>query len=152
MVENEIDRDTLTFTDEDIAIGPVLGPEYRASQRFVEGVMASYREEHLEPLLKMISDAVADKLWDTARDWLLADTETNAAGAIRYMVEQTVEALLTGKQWAMERYPYADYSKGEEIRAAVAKHGGDELLMRRIADLEAEIAKRDETIRFLRDR
>ena len=56
------------------------------------------------------------------------------------------EALLTGKEWSMQRYPYADYTKGEEIRKAVAKHGSDTLLMARIADLEAELAKAKETI------
>jgi len=140
----------LTFTDEDIAIGPVLGPEYRASQRFAEGVMADFQEEHLQPIIKMVADQVQDKLWDVARDWLLQDTETNVQGAVRDMVNQTVDALLTGKEWAMQRYPYADYSRGEEIRKAVAKHGGDELLMRRIADLEAEVAKQKETIDWLR--
>ena len=140
----------LTFTDEDIAIGPVLGPEYRASQRFAEGVMADFQEEHLQPIIKMVADQVQDKLWDVARDWLLQDTETNVQGAVRDMVNQTVHALLTGNEWAMQRYPYADYSRGEEIRKAVAKHGGDELLMRRIADLEAEVAKQKETIDWLR--
>lgn len=142
--------ESLTFTDEDIAIGPVLGPEYRASQRFAEGVMVGFEAEHLQPIIKSMVDQMTDKMWDVARDWLLQDTETNVAGAVRDMVEQTVTALLSGKQWAMDRYPYANYSKGEEIRKAVAAHGGDELLMRRIADLEAEIAKRDETIRWLR--
>ena len=140
----------LTFTDNDIAIGPVLGPEYRASARFAEGVMKDFQENDLQPIIKMVADQVQDKLWDAARDWLLSDTEVNVAGAVRDMVKQTIDALLTGKEWAMRRYPYADYSRGEEIRAAVAKHGGDELLMRRIADLEAIIAKRDETISYLR--
>ena len=140
----------LTFTADDIAISPILGPEYRASQRFAEGIMRDFRNEDLEPFIKSFVDQVQDKLWDTCRDWLLDDTETNVAGAVRDMVEQTVNALLTGKEWAMSRYPYADYSKGEEIRAAVAKHGGDKLLMDRIADLEATIAKRDEIIEFLR--
>ena len=140
----------LTFTDEDIALGPVLGPEYRASQRFAEGVMKGFQDEHLQPLMKIIADEVQDKLWDVARDWLLQDTETNVHGAVRSMVEQTINALLTGKEWAMQRYPYADYSKGEEIRKAVAVHGGDELLMRRIADLETEVAKKEETIQWLR--
>ena len=117
-----------TFTDEDIALGPVLGPEYRASQRFAEGVMKGFQDEHLQPLMKIIADEVQDKLWD--------------------MVEQTINALLTGKEWAMQRYPYADYSKGEEIRKAVAVHGGDELLMRRITDLETEVAKKEETIQW----
>lgn len=142
--------DDLAFTDDDIAIGPVLGPEYRASQRFAEGVMKDFQEEHLEPIIKMIADQVQDKLWDTARDWLLQDTETNVHNAVRYMVEQTIEALLTGKEWAMQRYPYADYTKGEEIRKAVAKHGSDTLLMARIADLEAELTKAEETINWLR--
>lgn len=140
----------LTFTNEDIATGPVLGPEYRASQRFAEGVMKGFQDEHLQPLMKIIADEVQDKLWDVARDWLLQDTETNVHGAVRDMVEQTINALLTGKEWAMQRYPYADYTKGEEIRKAVAVHGGDELLMRRIADLEAEVAKKEETIQWLR--
>ena len=140
----------LTFTDEDIAIGPVLGPEYRASQRFAEGVMADFQEEHLQPIIKMVADQVQDKLWDVARDWLLQDTETNVQGAVRDMVNQTIDALLTGKEWAMQRYPYADYTRGEEIRKAVAKHGADDLLMARIADLEAEIAKQKETIDWLR--
>lgn len=140
----------LTFTDEDIAIGPVLGPEYRASQRFAEGVMKGFQDEHLQPLMKIIADEVQDKLWDVARDWLLQDTETNVHGAVRDMVNQTIDALLTGKEWAMQRYPYADYTRGEEIRKAVAKHGADDLLMARIADLEAEIAKQKETIDWLR--
>lgn len=140
----------LTFTDDDISVGPVLGPEYRASQRFVEGVMADFQEEHLEPIIKSVVDQMQDKLWDSARDWLLQDTETNVAGAVRDMVEQTIVALLTGKEWAIARYPYADYSKGEDIRKAVAKHGGDELLMRRIADLEAELVKKEETIQWMR--
>lgn len=142
--------DICTFTDEDIAIGPVLGPEYRASQRFAEGVMKDFQDEHLQPLMKTIADEVQDKLWDVARDWLLQDTETNVHGAVREMVNQTVDALLTGKEWAMQRYPYADYTRGEEIRRAVAKHGADPLLMARIADLEAEIAKQKETIDWLR--
>lgn len=140
----------LTFTEKDIAIGPVLGPEYRASQRFAEGVMDNFKEEHLQPIVKMVVDEMQDRLWDVARDWLLQDTETNVHGAVRDMVNQTVDALLTGKEWAMQRYPYADYNRGEEIRKAVAKHGGDELLMRRIADLEAEIVKQKETIDWLR--
>ena len=140
----------LTFTDTDISISQVFGPEYRASQRFAEGVMKGYREEHLEPLIKMVTDHVQDKLWDVARDWLLADTETNVAGAVRDMVNQTVDALLTGEEWAMKRYPFADYSRGKEIRKAVAQHGSDKLLMMRIADLEAELAKKEEMIQWMR--
>lgn len=139
-----------TFTDEDIAVGPVLGPEYGASNRLAEAMMEKFSTEHLKPLVDKVADEFRDKLWSDVTDWLLADTEQNVAGAIRHMVEQTITALLTGKEWAMQRYPYADYCKGEEIRAAVAKHGGDTLLARRVADLEAEIKKCRETIGYLR--
>jgi hypothetical protein len=143
-------HDTLAFTDDDIAVGPVLGPEYRASLRWSEAVTANLDPDQIKPIITKAADDLIDAIWTATVDHLLADTEHNAAGAVRHMVEQTIEALLTGKEWAMKRYPYADYSKGEDIRAAVAKHGGDELLMRRIADLEAELAKKEETIQWLR--
>lgn len=140
----------LTFTDDDIAVGPVLGPEYRASQRWAEALAQKLDPEAIKPIIDKACDDLRDAIWTATTDWLVDDCENNSAGAVRHMVEQTVEALLTGKEWAMNRYPYADYSKGEEVRAAVAKHGGDELLMRRIADLEATLAERDKTIRFMR--
>lgn len=140
----------LTFTDDDIAVGPVLGPEYRASLRWSEAVTATLDPEQIKPIIDKAADDLRDAIWTATVDHLLSDTEHNAAGAVRYMVEQTIQALLTGREWAMQRYPYADYAKGEEIRAAVAKHGGAKLLMRRIADLEAELAKKEETIQWMR--
>lgn len=140
----------LTFTDDDIAVGPVLGPEYRASHRLSEAMLAKFDAEHLKPLVDKVAEEFRDKLWDDVREWLLVDTEQNVAGAVRDMVEQTINALLTGKEWAMQRYPYADYAKGEDIRKAVAKHGSDALLGARINDLEAEIAKQKQTIEWLR--
>lgn len=145
-------QELTTFTDDDIEIGPVLGPEYRASNRLAEAMMAKFDVEHLKPLVDKVADEFRDKLWSDVVDWLVSDTEHNVAGAVRYMVEQTVQALLTGKEWAMQRYPYADYTKGEEIRKAVCQHGGDTLLERRIADLEKTLAERDRTIEFMRGR
>lgn len=139
----------LTFTDDDIAVGPVLGPEYRASLRWSEAVTATLDPELIKPIIDKAADDLRDAIWTATVDHLLSDTERNAAGGVRYMVEQTVQALLTGKEWAMQRYPFADYARGEEIRAAVAKHGGDKLLMRRIAELEAELAKKEETIQWM---
>ena len=140
----------VAFTDDDISVGPVLGPEYRASLRMAEAMLAKFDAEHLKPLVDKVADEFRDKLWDDVREYLLMDTEQNVSGAVRDMVEQTVQALLTGKEWAMKHYPYADYSKGKDIREAVAAHGSDELLMKRIADLEAELAKKEETIQWLR--
>jgi uncharacterized small protein (DUF1192 family) len=41
----------------------------------------------------------------------------------------------------MSRYPLSTRYDAVEVRAAVAKHGGEPLLMARIADLEGEIAR-----------
>lgn len=140
------------FTDTDTTsqYAASLGPEYFASNRLAEAMIAKFDAEHLKPLVDKVADEFRDKLWTDVVDWLLDDTEQNVGAAVRHMVEQTVQALLSGKEWAMQRYPYADYSKGEEIRAAVAKHGGDTLLARRVADLEAENIKLRETIEWMR--
>lgn len=138
------------FTEDDIAIGPTLGPQYRASNRLAEAMLEKFEAEHLKPLVEKVADEFRERLWDDVLNYLLSDTEQNVAGAIRHMVGQTVEALLTGKQWAMNSYPYADYSKGREIREAVCKHGGETLMAKRVADLEEELARKEETIRFLR--
>lgn len=140
------------FWDEDTEspYAASLGPEYHASNRFAEAMIAKFDTEHLQPLVDKVADEFRDKLWGDVADWLLADTEQNVSGAIRHMVEQTVQALLTGKEWAMQRYPYADYSKGKDIREAVAKHGGETLLERRVADLEQELAEAKKTIEYLR--
>lgn len=138
------------FTERDLEAPPILGPEYFASNRLAEAMIAKFDAEHLKPLVEKIADEFRDKLWSDVTDWLLADTEQNVAGAVRDMVGQTIDALLTGKQWAMDRYPYADYSRGEEIRKAVAKHGSDEIMSRRIVELQAELAKANERIEAMR--
>lgn len=147
---NEAIEALVRFTEDDEAISPVLGPEYKASNRLAEAMFAKFDAEHLKPLIDKAADEFRDKLWDDVRDWCLQDAELNVAGAIRDMVEQTVTALLTGKQWAMQRYPYADYSKGEEIREAVAKHAGDTLLAKRVAELEEKIERQKQVIEHMR--
>lgn len=147
---NDLDLCQFTETDTSHQYTASLGPEYFASNRLAEAMIAKFDAEHLKPLVDKVADEFRDKLWSDVTDWLLSDTEQNVAGGVRYMVEQTVQALLSGKEWAMQRYPYADYSKGEEIRAAVAKHGGDTLLARRVADLEAENVRLSETIERMR--
>lgn len=141
----------ITFTDDDEEIGPVLGPEYRASARLAQAMLAKFEADHMKPLVDKVADEFREKLWDDVRDWLLADAELNVHGAVRDMVEQTIVALLTGKQWAMERYPFADWEKGKSIRQAIFDHVGADLVDRRVADLEAELARAHETIKMLRD-
>ena len=81
---------------------------------------------------------------------ILDDAESNVAANVHDMVNQTIMALLTGEEWAMKLYPFADYGNGESVRKAVAKHGSDPLLLARIADLEKEVAQLKETIAWLR--
>lgn len=66
------------------------------------------------------------------------------------MCERTVRALLTGEEWAMKQYPLSKYHDGEAVRAAVAKHGGEPLLMMRIAELEATVKRLEDIQRTLR--
>lgn len=145
------------FTDQDIEFAykhPVLGPEYSAARSFMERFMTGWQDEHLKPLAdaitKEVTDRIREKVWDDFRDYLLMDTETNAAGAIREMVEGTVRALLSGEKWALERYPFTNRYDGEKIRAAIAAHIPDEIAKARIVDLEKEVARLRESLEWAR--
>jgi hypothetical protein len=87
-------------------------------------------------------------VYEYAEDWMRDDMENNLRLYMSDMVERTVKALLTGEEWAMRQYPLSQYHDGEKIREAVAKHGGDVLLMARIADLEKEVARLTESLKW----
>jgi len=137
----------MIFTDDDMKEAeshPILGPEYFASRRFMERFMAGWENEHLQPLADTItstvSEMIREKVWDDFRDWLLIDTETNAHGAMRDMVRRSVQALLSGEEWALKLYPLASDYQTEKVRAEIAKLIPDEIAKARIADLEKELA------------
>ena len=145
------------FTDEDIAFGeshPVLGPEYSAARSFMDRFSESFRDEHLQPMsdeiVKIITDKIREKVWDDFRDYLISDTEQNAAGAIRSMVNDTVKALLSGNRWALERYPLAARYDAEGVRKAIASHIPDEIAKARIADLEKQVADLEQSLEWAR--
>jgi hypothetical protein len=142
------------FTTEDLeksAHYGSLGPAYFAARRAAESLMGENPSP--EPL-KKVADKMADELKTAVYEYfeahLLSDLESNLQHHIERMVDATVEALLNGNEWAMKRYPLAPYGRGEEIRAAVAKHGGDELQQKRIADLEKEVARLRESLEWAR--
>jgi len=126
--------DAPIFTEEDIEFGentPILGPEYSAARRFMEGFAESFREEHLQPftdeIVKTITDKIREKVWEDFNDYLLMDTEYNAANAIRSMVNDTVKALLSGEKWAMETLPTGGAircrkGQGGDCRAHPGRH------------------------------
>ena len=151
------ETDDPIFTDDDIEFAyasPTLGPEYSAARSFMDRFMAGWEDEHLKPLAdsiaKEVTERIREKVWDDFRDYLLMDTEYNAAGAIRQMVNDTVKALLSGEKWAMQRYPLAARYDAEKVRETIARHIPDELAAARIADLEAELKRAREALEWAR--
>lgn len=139
------------FTDAEIDFGaqnPVLGPAYLAARGIAEKFMAPFEAEHFEPLITKFADTFRAQLWTELETFLLSDIESNLQGSLWRMVDGTINALLTGEQWALNRYAMAQarYGDAEKVRAAVAKHLGDELARARIADLESQLADARDTI------
>ena len=112
--------------------------------------MAKFSDEQFKPLIDAFTDQFRDKLWDSVKDCMLSDVEMNMQIEVCGMVEGTIRALLTGEEWAMKRYPFCDYRDGNKIRAKIAEHVGDEIAKRRIADLEKEVKRLEESLRFAR--
>ena len=129
-----------------------LGPAYFAARRAAAALMANADTSPFQDVAKKAADDVRGQVYDYIEHYILSDLECNIQGHVTRMVDDTVCALLTGQAWAMERYPYYAYSRGEEVRAAVAKHGGEKLLMARISDLEKEIERLRESLRWAQER
>jgi hypothetical protein len=139
------------FTKEELEFGSqyeALGPEYLGASKAAEEFMAKFEAEQFKPLVDKFIDEFRDRLWSDVNDFLIADTESNLHSAVRRMVEGTVQALLTGEEWAMQRYPYCDYRDGPKIRERIAGHSGDEIARQRIIDLEREVARQRELLRY----
>lgn len=144
---------TLGLTPDDITEAesyPVLGAAYFSARRASEVLFAGATDDPYKQVVDKTVKLLQDGLYEYVEGFILSDLERNVAGRVRAMVDDTVNALLTGEAWAMERYPYAAYQDGEKVRAAVAKHGGDVLLMQRIADLEKAIARLREQLEWSR--
>jgi hypothetical protein len=127
------------ITEEDItemANFPTLGPGWAASRRVAEKILGDWSEDGFKKIIDKTVYEIGARLWDDVRNSLQDDMESNIAGYIRAMVDETVNALLTGQTWAMERYPLSQLYQGDVIRAAIASHIPVELLDARIADLE----------------
>ena len=131
----------------------VLGPAYFDARAVAERVMAKFDDGHFKSLIDAIVEKIRDKLWDDVRGWLLSDTEINLQGDIVRMVDCSVNGLLGGAGWALQKYALAErYNQGVEIRKAIAKHIPAELQDARIADLEAEIVMLKRDIAIYRNR
>ena len=145
--------DTPLITDEDIAEmapHPTLGPGWSASRRIADRVMTDWQNDAIKPLIDEAVKQIGYRLWEDVQDSLQNDMEHDIAGHIRRMVDETVQALLTGKPWALERYALAGNYNGDEVRAAIAKHIPAELQAKRITDLEDENKRLSEQLELMR--
>lgn len=135
---------------------PVLGAEYFDACAVAERFMAYWHEEHAEKLaeaiMKPILDLVHERVWDSFRDFLLSDTEQNIQSEMRRMVENTVSALIGGQKWANVKYIETSFVDGQKVRETLAKIHSDPIKDGRIADLEKEVARLKDDLRFYRDR
>lgn len=145
------------FTEQDHRFAEThsnLGAEYEAARKASERFLRHWQEEHAEKLaeaiLTPVLDSVKEQVWDAFRDWLLSDAEYNAASVMRSMVEDSVRALIGGREWANVKYIRPEAYRSEEVRATLAKLYADEIKDARIADLEKEVARLEENLRFAR--
>jgi|UniRef100_A0A6H1ZB27 hypothetical protein len=131
---------------------PTLGAEYFAAREVAERFLQHWQEEHAEQMaeaiVKPVLDAVQEKVWDAFRDFLLADAEQNLQSEMRRMVENSVRALIGGEKWANVKYIEYPHGEGKKVRETLAKLYSDEIKDGRIRDLEAEVKRLNETLRF----
>ena len=136
-------------TDEELCKGTLgkLEPEYTRAHAFSETLLKEFEAEHFKPIIKKLTDAVGEALWNMVRDSLIDDTSRNVAEHIQDRIESSIEALLGGKEWAIKKYCLEGYDR-EAIRAAVAKVVPKEVQELRIADLEKEVTRLKESLDF----
>lgn len=102
--------------------------------------------------MKPVLDAVQEKVWDAFRDWLLSDTEMNAQTEMKRMVEDSVMALIGGEKWANRKYISPEGYRTDKVRETLAKLYSDEIKDGRIRDLEIEVERLTERLRFHENR
>lgn len=140
------------FTEDHIKeSNEVLSPAYFYSRDAAEKFMRDFEAEHFKPLLANFVKQFHDELWPKLPEYLATDTEYNLQGLMWRQVDATVEALLSGHKWALDRYCLdCKYGNGEEIRKAVAAHVSKELQDARVADLEKQVEALKKDIAFYR--
>lgn len=135
---------------------PSLGAEYFAAREAAERFLEHWQDEHAEQLaaaiITPVLDIVREKVWDAFRDWLLSDAEYNAHLTMSRMVEDSIRALIGGDKWANVKYISPEGYRTEKVRETLAKLYSDEIKDGRIADLEAEVARLTEQLRWARGR
>ena len=130
---------------------PSIEPENSHANALAERVMMQFEAEHFQPLLKKVANAVSGHLWNIFRDHIISDAEMSVAGHIRDRIERSVEALLSGQEWAIEKYVLHDYNR-LGVREAIAKLVPKELQDKRVAELEEEVERLRADLGWYRER
>lgn len=146
-------EEALTHTDLEAGEQyPTLGPQYFAARRIAENFMEKFQEKHFKPLINDFSAKFCDKLWTDITRSFLEDTESNLHSEIRHILDGTIHALLTGKEWMLNRFPLAAYYDGADIRRAIFDQCRDQITDKRVTDLETEVAQLRDQLRFYQER
>ena len=142
------------FTDEDLASASngfeTLGPAWFAARRASEHLMAGEDTKPFKEMVDKVAKQLSVELYEYAENYIKGDLEHNLQIYISDMVNDTVHALLTGQQWALDRYPLSKYHDGESIRKAIAAYCGESVLALRVKELEAENERLREDLRWRR--
>ena len=144
----------MSITDTDIEQAlryDTLGPAYFAARRVAEQLMKGAESDPFQKVASKVIDQIRDAVYEYVEDHIRSDMESNLQSHLVDKIDSTVAALLTGNEWAMSRYPLSKRYDAVEVRAACAKHGGEPLLMARIADLEKRVSELTESLRFEQD-
>lgn len=132
------------FTDQENHFAeenPTLGADYKRASAIAERFMENFKDEHFKALADDFAEKFRDKLWGYISGWLVSDTECNLQTEIWQTVDGTINAILTGKTWALNRYPLSQYHNGGEIREAIFAQHQEVLENLRIAELEKEVER-----------
>ena len=142
------------FATEDFDDGysKALGPAYFSARRKAKEFMAAFEAEHFEPMVQKFTDQFYDAARSEFENYLLSNTEDNLQSHIWRVVDGTVDALLGGNAWALERYVLGDRYDARATRAEVAKLVPAELQDIRVAELEAKVAELTADLDRLRNR
>jgi hypothetical protein len=127
----------------------VLGPNYFAARDVAEKFMEKFEADHFKPLLKKAGDELYSQMQESLENYLLSDVESNIQGTIWRQIDDSVEALLSGQKWALEKYLLGTRYDHGKIREAVAKLVPAELQDARVKDLEEENKRLREQIETL---
>jgi hypothetical protein len=136
------------------AANPNLGPAYFDAQAVVDAAFPDEASgpiiEAMQPVIKKFVDDAYEALLERAQDYLFSNIKDNLQQNVWRMVDASVMGVLGGDKWAVQQFVLDDRYDCKEARRVLAALIPVELQDKRMAELEAELAKaKDENRRLL---